>query len=177
MIVPDPPTMIPFDVPAKDIEFKFALTLLLETEDQAPPEYFNNLPACPEAKAVVASTAQTASKVVILLFVAAAHLTPSYLIILPDFPTAQPLDVPLNEIALISVDNPLVVVDQVVPVLLSKTPVAPIAQLDDFDGAATPNKIDVVAFGATTVQAAGGIFIVNFTGVATLIQPLFEEIA
>jgi hypothetical protein len=138
MIVPEAPTIIPLFVPANDIEFKFDVTLEFETVDHTPFEYFNNLPDWPAAKAVVASTAQTERSAVVLLLVATVHLVPSYCKILPDFPTAQPLDVPLNEIAFISVDKPLVEVDQVVPVLLSKTPVDPIAQLADFDGAATP---------------------------------------
>ena len=98
-MVPEPPTIIPFVVPAKEIEFKFALTLLFVTDDQEPPVYFNKRPEAPEAKAVVASTAHTAYKVVVLLLVAAVHVVPLYCKILPLFPTAHPLFVPLKEMA------------------------------------------------------------------------------
>ena len=78
IMVPDPPTIIPLVVPANDIAFKLSETLEFVTVLQEPPVYFNNRPAAPAAKAVVASTAQTEYKEVPLLFVAAAHFVPSY---------------------------------------------------------------------------------------------------
>ena len=177
IMVPDPPTIIPLDVPANDIANKLSETAEFDTVLQEDPVYFNNRPAKPAAKAVVASTAQTENKEVPLLFVAAAHFVPSYLRILPLFPTAQPLLIPLKDIALISLDNPLVTVDQVVPVLLNNTPPAPIAQFDVLEVAATPYKFAEVAFGVTTVHAAGGVLIVNLTAVAILVQPFTRAVA
>ena len=176
-MVPDPPTIIPLVVPANDIAFKLSDTLEFDTVLQEPPVYFNNRPDAPAAKAVVASTAQTEYKVIVLLLVAAAHFVPSYLRILPLFPTAQPLLIPLKDMALISLVNPLVAVDQVVPVLLNKTPPAPIAQFAVLEGAATPYKIAEVAFGVITVHAAGGVLIVNLIAVAELVQPFALAVA
>ena len=65
--------------------------------------------------------------------------------------------------------------DHVVPVLLTKTPAAPIAQFAVLEGVATPYKIDDVAFGVTTVQAAGGVLIINLTAVGALTQPFVLE--